>query len=176
MSRRSKGVDLRIVFDFAVVFDFAGVLSQWEPAAVVQRTLPQRAPDIATARQLTSDMPVALRPMPDTVALLRRLRDAGQRLYFLSNMPLPYAEHLERAHDFVGWFHDGVISARVRQIKPEREIFEIAALRFGARPSQLVFIDDVVANVHAARAAGWNAVHFVDVADCEVQLRRHGWV
>lgn len=195
------------------------MLFQWEPAAIVRRTLPQRAPDIATARQLVSDIfqgyggdwaefdrgtlevpelvrrigartglharevqsvveavPAALQPMPDTVALLRRLRDAGRRLYFLSNMPLPYAEHLERAHDFVGWFHDGVISARVRQIKPEREIFEIAALRFGAHPSQLVFIDDVAANVRAARSAGWNAVHFVDAADCEVQLRRHGWV
>jgi len=46
----------------------------------------------------------------------------------------------------------------------------------GARPPQLVFIDDVAANVDAASAAGWNAVHFIDTADCEVQLRRRGWL
>ena len=113
--------------------------------------------------------------MPATVALLRRLRDDGRRLFFLSNMPQPYAEHLEREHAFVGWFADGVFSARVQLIKPEAEIFALAARRFGVPPAQLVFIDDMPTNVEAARQAGWNALQFVDAADCEVQLRRHGW-
>lgn len=127
-------------------------------------------------RALVDAVPAELQPMPDTVALLRRLRDDGRRLFYLSNMPLPYAEHLECEHDFVGWFDAGVISARVRQIKPEREIFDIAARRFGADPAELLFIDDVPANVLAARQAGWNALHFVDAADCEAQLRRGGWI
>ena len=67
--------------------------------------------------------------------LLQRLHAQGLPLYFLSNMPEPYAQHLERAHDFVGWFRDGVFSARVHLNKPEPAIFELAAARFGtARP------------------------------------------
>jgi putative hydrolase of the HAD superfamily len=120
-------------------------------------------------------VPAELQPMPATVALLRRLHAQGRRLHFLSNMPAPYAEHLEREHDFLRCFESGVISARVQQIKPEPGIFDTAARLFGAEPAQLVFIDDVADNVHAARRAGWNALHFVDAADCEAQLRRQGW-
>lgn len=127
-------------------------------------------------RAVVDAVPSELQPMADTVLLLRRLRDAGRRLFYLSNMPLPYAEHLEREHDFVGWFEAGVFSARVRQIKPEREIFEIAARHFNSDPSQLVFIDDVQANVQSARQAGWQALHFVNAAGCEAQLRRGGWL
>jgi len=36
-------------------------------------------------------------PLPDTEAWLRRLKAAGHRLVFLSNMPVPYARHLESA-------------------------------------------------------------------------------
>lgn len=127
-------------------------------------------------RAVVDAVPLELAPIAGTVSLLRRLRDAGRRLFYLSNMPLPYAEHLEREHDFVGWFESGVFSARVQQVKPEREIFDIAARRFGVEPSQLVFIDDVPGNVHAARQAGWQALQFVDAADCEAQLRCGGWL
>lgn len=121
-------------------------------------------------------VPRELQPIPETVALLRRLRDDGRRLFYLSNMPHPYADHLEREHAFVDWFEAGVFSARVRQIKPQPEIFELAAQRFQADPAQLVFIDDVPGNVQAARQCGWNALHFVDAADCECQLRVQGWI
>ncbi len=129
----------------------------------------------AQVQAVVDAVPAELQPQPQTVALLGRLHAAGHRMYFLSNMPQPYAVHLERENAFIGWFVDGVFSARVHLIKPEPQIFALAARRFGVPPEQLVFIDDVAANVQAARHAGWNAVHFVDAADCEEQLRRHGW-
>jgi putative hydrolase of the HAD superfamily len=121
-------------------------------------------------------VPGELRPIPDTVALLRRLHRAGRRLHYLSNMPHPYADHLEREHAFVGWFESGVFSARVQRVKPQPEIFDLAARRFQADPAQLIFIDDVLGNVQAARRCGWNALHFVDAADCEAQMRALRWM
>jgi putative hydrolase of the HAD superfamily len=126
-------------------------------------------------QRVVDAVPGELQPVPEMVALLQRLHRAGRRLHFLSNMPHPYADHLEREHAFVGWFADGVFSARVRLIKPEAEIFALAARRFGLPPQQLVFIDDMLANVEAARQAGWNALQFIDATDCEAQLHRHGW-
>ena len=120
-------------------------------------------------------VPAELQPMPHTVALLQRLRDAGHALYFLSNMPEPYAVHLEREHAFVGWFDAGLFSSRVHHNKPEPRIFELAAQRFQAAPSSLVFIDDMPANVQAARDAGWNALHFQNAVDCERHLRANRW-
>jgi putative hydrolase of the HAD superfamily len=125
-------------------------------------------------RAVVDAVPAELKPIPETVALLRRLHAEGRRLHFLSNMPKPYADHLEREHAFIDCFESGVISARVGQIKPEPEIFEIAARRFEAEPAQLLFLDDVLDNVCAARQAGWQAIHFVGAADSEAQLRWQG--
>lgn len=202
-----------------VVFDFAGVLFRWQPWRMLQRELPQRARDrasaqrwadtifqgyggdwadfdrgtvsvpdlvrrIATRTELAEDevlavvnaVPAELQPVPETVVLLRRLHAAGRRLFYLSNMPEPYARHLERTHDFIGCFEAGVISARVGWIKPEPQIFALAAERFGVAPSSLLFLDDVAVNVQAARTAGWRSLQFADAADCEQQMRDSAWL
>lgn len=116
-----------------------------------------------------------LAPLPDTVALVERLHAAGQPLYYLSNMPAPYAEHLERTHALVGRFAGGVFSSRVGLCKPEPAIFALAAERFGRPPEALVLLDDSPPNVAAARAAGWRALQFHDAAQAEAELREQGW-
>lgn len=147
-----------------------------EVSALVARIAARTGLSEPEVRRVVEAVPAELQPMPDTVALLRRLHAQGRRLHYLSNMPAPYAEHLERTYDFLGCFESGVVSARVRQIKPEPGIFDAAARLFGAAPSELLFVDDVLVNVQAARAAGWQALHFVDAMDCEAQLRAGGWV
>ncbi|MDE2371709.1 MAG: HAD family phosphatase [Burkholderiales bacterium] len=117
-----------------------------------------------------------LQPRGDTVALLRRLHGAGRPLHFLSNMPAPYADHLDATHDFLGCFASGVYSGRVGMVKPEPAIFELAAQRFGAPAADLVFLDDHEPNVTAARACGWQALHFTDAARAEAELRERGWI
>lgn len=115
-------------------------------------------------------IPPHLEPQADTVALMRRLKQAGHRLFYLSNMPAPYADHLERSHDFFAWFDDGIFSARVQLIKPQPEIFHEAARRFGVAPGDLLFIDDVAHNIDIARSLGWQGLHFQGAAACEAAL------
>jgi len=111
-----------------------------------------------------------LQPLPDSVDLLTRLHARGCELYFLSNMPEPYARHIEATHAFLRLFRGGVYSSRVHWIKPEPEIFAHARSEFGAGSAPLAFVDDVASNVDAARAAGWNAIHFRDAQQCEAEL------
>jgi putative hydrolase of the HAD superfamily len=144
--------------------------------ALVERIAARTGLGPDEVRRVVDAVPAELQPLPATVELLRRLRARGAALYYLSNMPEPYAEHLERTHGFVGWFDDGVISARVGWIKPEPQIFGVAARRFHARPEELLFIDDVEGNVRAARAAGWQALRFDDAASCEAALRERGLI
>ena len=125
------------------------------PAELVARIAGRTGLSQAEVQSVVDGVPTELQPMADSVALLSRLRESGRELYFLSNMPAPYATHLETEHDFVGWFRDGVFSARVGLVKPESAIFELAASRFGAVPEELVFLDDHLPNIEAARAAGW---------------------
>ena len=149
-------------------FDRGTVSAEVLTERIAQRTglLP------AEVRRVVDGVAGELQPIEATVALLRRLHGAGRELYFLSNMPAPYADHLEALYPFVGWFRDGVFSARVRLIKPEPAIFELAAQRFGAAPGDLLFFDDHAPNVGAARQAGWHAHLFTHADGCEAELRR----
>jgi len=119
--------------------------------------------------------PHELQPLPDTLAWLRRLHAQGRPLHYLSNMPEPFAAHLERTHDLMAMFESGLFSARVKLLKPEPGIYAQAAALFGRAPSQLLFLDDHLPNVVAAREAGWQAIHFVDAARAEADARALGW-
>jgi putative hydrolase of the HAD superfamily len=116
----------------------------------------------------------SLQPIPASVALMRDLRQAGSPMFFLSNMPAPFADHLEQHHGFVREFDDGVFSARVQLIKPDPAIFALAAQRFGVAPAELVFLDDHAPNVAAARAQGWQALLFTDAQRCRDDLQQAG--
>lgn len=136
-----------------------------ELAQVVARTarrlaLPQ--PDMDT---MLSGIGERLQPIPETLDLLtqlheRRERSGDLRLYFLSNMPAPFARVLERRHAFLRWFDGGVFSGDARLIKPDPAIYALLESRYALEPSRIVFMDDSLPNVAVARARGWRGIHF----------------
>jgi epoxide hydrolase-like predicted phosphatase len=145
-------------------------------AEVVQRIAQRTGLAEAEVQRVVDSVPAELAPIAETVAWLKRLHAAGQPLFFLSNMPAPFADFLESTHDFIRCFGDGVFSARVGVIKPEPAIFELAARRFGRAPADLVFLDDHADNVQAAQAMGWNALLFTSAAQAEQTLRERAWL
>jgi putative hydrolase of the HAD superfamily len=142
-----------------------------EPPALVQRIASRTGLAPAEVQRVVDAVPYELQPLPETVALLQRLHAAGRPLYFLSNMPAPYADFLQATHGFLGLFQDGVFSGRVHHNKPEPAIFQLAAQRFGAAPAELLFIDDHAPNVLAAQQLGWQGLVFTGAAQAEAALR-----
>lgn len=125
-------------------------------------------------RAVLAAVPSELVPVEPTVALLDRLRRRPEPVFYLSNMPAPEADRLERDHRFFDWFAAGVFSSRVLVSKPDPRIFALAVERFGVPAGDLLFLDDLGPNVEAARAAGWQAELFTDAAACEADLARRG--
>jgi putative hydrolase of the HAD superfamily len=160
---------------------FGGDWAQFDRGVLDGRELVRRivARTGLSAREvaaLVNGVPPSLTPKPDTVDLLLRLRAAGALLHFLSNMPLPYAEYLNRTHpELIGHFRSGLYSSHVRLIKPEAELYELASRSFAASAARLVLLDDIAANVDAARANGWKALQFTDARSCEQALRANAW-
>ena len=58
--------------------------------------------------------------------------------------------------------------------KPDAQIFTIAEERLGAPPGRILFFDDNLGNVEAARRAGWRAELIDHQRDTPTQLR--GWL
>lgn len=59
---------------------------------------------------------------------------------------------------------DIVYSHEVGLAKPDPAAYELTTRRLGVEPGEVLFLDDVEANVDAARAFGWHAVLHVDTA------------
>ena len=160
---------------------YGGDWSEFDRGTLAREPLAERIAQrtgltLSEVHRIIDEVPHELAPIPGTVALLRRLHARGHALYFLSNMPAPYADHMDANHEFIGLFRAGIYSARARMIKPEPSIYAHALETFGLQAHETLFIDDVAHNIVAARDAGWHAIHFEDAAQCEADLARHGVV
>ncbi len=134
--------------------------------AVVARTAERLDLPLELVADLVHGIAERLTPITDTVALLQQLhqrRQAGKGitgLYYLSNMPVPYARLLEERYPFLQWFDGGIFSADVRHIKPDLAIYQLLQSRYALSPANTVFIDDLKSNVKAAQSLGWHGIHF----------------
>jgi putative hydrolase of the HAD superfamily len=173
----AKAVAAAVFQTFTPASDWALFdLGRIEPAALAERIAARTGYPLDSLQALIAAIPAHIQPMPASVALLERARAAGHRLTLLSNMPRPYADHLEATHACFAWFEAGVFSGRVGQMKPERAMFDHAREALALDLAQALFIDDHAGNIAAARACGWQALHFENAAQCEAELVRAGWI
>ena len=140
----------------------AGMLSVHE---IVERTYARTALPLQVLGDMVAHIGMRLQPIPESIQVLSELRDrrdagADIQLFYLSNMPAPYARVLEKKHDFIGWFDGGIFSGDVKLIKPDPRIFHMATQRFGLQAgSRTVFIDDLQTNIDASITHGWRGLH-----------------
>ncbi|MDE1860880.1 MAG: HAD family phosphatase [Candidatus Micrarchaeota archaeon] len=66
------------------------------------------------------------------------------------------------------------VSSYMRMSKPSRSIYISVLERLGAAPEEVVFIDNRIENVDAARALNINALHYTGYAQLEHDLRKLG--
>ena len=120
-------------------------------------------------------VPASLLPDPAMLTLIEELHAAGQVLYVLSNMGHASIDWLEQ-HAFWRCFSGKVVSARVRMMKPEPDIYRYLLVSFDLQAGDCLFIDDSPANVAAAEALGIRGLVFLDAAQCRRTLVEQGWL
>jgi glucose-1-phosphatase len=82
--------------------------------------------------------------------------------------------HWERFPELDTLFEHALSSHRIGHVKPDREAFEHALQRTGARPRDTWFFDDLEPNVAAARAVGMRAVQVDGLAAVREVLAMEG--
>ena len=107
---------------------------------------------------------------PETLELIRALQGQGTPLYCLSNMPASIYTHLRQRHSFWDLFNGIVISGEVQMMKPEPEVFLHLLEKYKLRPEETVFVDDLLANIEAAKQVGLRTILFKDAAQCRREL------
>lgn len=112
--------------------------------------------------------------MPGIEDLLDKVRQR-YRVAFLSNSNEIHAEAIPRSFGVLFRRDDRFIfSHRLKVAKPDPEIFRRAAEILGALPHQIIFVDDLLENVLAARGVGMTAFQFTDAMSMEKTLKAEG--
>lgn len=113
-------------------------------------------------------------PMDGMAELIGELKAAGYGIYLLSNAFTRQHEYWPRIPGSE-YFDDTLISADVKLVKPQREIYELALEKFGAKGEECVFIDDLPSNVEMAENCGICGIVFHgDAGILREDLRRIG--
>lgn len=107
------------------------------------------------------------RPLLDWFAAQR-----PERLTAILSNSGPGARERERCHGFEDVTDDIVYSHEVGLAKPDPRAYELVTRRLGVRPEEVLFLDDVEANVVAAHALGWHAVLHLDTAASITEMQR----
>jgi 2-haloacid dehalogenase len=108
------------------------------------------------------------------VEILGALKEAGYRLYGLSNWPAEKFALVRPQYPFFAWFDDLVISGEVGLIKPDKAIFNLLLERAGRPAGECLFIDDHDDNITAARELGFQTILFESPQQLDAELRRMG--
>ena len=112
--------------------------------------------------------------VPGSVDILRTLHGAGVPMWGLTNWSDELYPHAPHLFDFLALLEEVVVSGTEGLAKPDPRIYRLTAERAGRSPAELLFIDDRETNVDAARAAGMDAIRFIDANDLRRQLQERG--
>jgi putative hydrolase of the HAD superfamily len=96
-------------------------------------------------------------PDPDALALVAALRRRGIKCSLASNQDLVRARFMDEELGYERLFDDRFYSARLGYAKPDPAYFHAVIEALRADPARVLFIDDRLENVEAARQCGLHA-------------------
>jgi 2-haloacid dehalogenase len=136
------------------------------------KLLQSRHPQYREAIQLFTDKweDMLKSEMPDSVKLLRELKDQNYRIWGLTNWSAETIQIAYRKHDFFKLFDGIVVSGEEKLIKPDIRIYKVLLDRYLLKAEESVFIDDNPANIKAAQELGFKAILFDNIVNVRERL------
>ena len=163
----------RIVFDS---LEWArldrGSLLEPEAERLMCSRLPERLHGYV--REFVYDWDKPLYPVRGMAPLVRELKEKGYGIYLLSNAASRQHEYWPRIPGSE-CFDGTLISADVKLVKPQPEIYRLLCETFSLIPDECVFIDDAINNAEGAFLCGMHPIVFHDdVSELRARLREEG--
>ncbi|WP_194791925.1 HAD family hydrolase [Pseudomonas sp. UFMG81] len=108
---------------------------------------------------------------PHMFELFHEVKAAGVKAAILTNNTVEWETPWRRMVGLDDVTDCIIDSCKVGLRKPDPRIFALAARELGVEDQGCVLIDDVEENCEAARAAGWQAIHFRDSLEVRDAVR-----
>ena len=95
-----------------------------------------------------------------SIPWIQELKRMGLNVYYLSNYSAFSVAANPDVLDFIPYMDGGVFSFEVKAVKPEPEIYRCLCDKYGLKPEECLFTDDVPANVKGAQDCGFQGIVF----------------
>jgi putative hydrolase of the HAD superfamily len=113
-----------------------------------------------------------LTPIDDTVEILKELKNAGYRVYYLSNFHLLAFEYITEKYDFFKLFDGGIVSYKEKLLKPDENIYRRIIEEYGLKPEESIFIDDTQVNIEGSGKLNFAAILFNNPEQLRQSLKK----
>ena len=153
MNKRAEEIVYELTFgsqewqdlDRGIITREEGNAAMLENAARVNR--------VFEVQTVIDEWPAILRTKESTVHTMQKLKAAGYRLYYLTNIPADIMDEL-RQREWFSLFDGGVASCDVHLCKPEPAIYTTLMQTCNLAYDESIFIDDNKVNAQAAYNLG----------------------
>jgi 2-haloacid dehalogenase len=98
--------------------------------------------------------------IPQSVRCLRALRAKNIPVLALTNFGIESFAYARSIYRFLEEFDQAFVSGHMGVIKPDPQIYAMVEDACGLPASELLFADDKLENIEAAKARGWQVHHF----------------
>lgn len=105
---------------------------------------------------------------------IQELKQKGYQVYYLSNFARKAHAQCMDSLAFLPLMDGGILSYQDKVIKPGQEIYKLLLTRYGLKAKECVFLDDTLKNVEAARALGFQGIHFTSREQALLELKAMG--
>ena len=119
----------------------------------------EAAGGVVDVREMMRRIDAVTVPRPEMLAAIDRIRASGRQVAALTNNWSPITDEGLKGH-----FDVVVESSIVGYRKPQRQIYELVLAELELTAADAVFLDDIGANLKAARALGFATIKVVDPA------------
>ena len=175
MNKRAEEIVYELTFgsqewqdlDRGIITREEGNAAMLENAARVNR--------VFEVQTVIDEWPAILRTKESTVHTMQKLKAAGYRLYYLTNIPADIMDEL-RQREWFSLFDGGVASCDVHLCKPEPAIYTTLMQTCNLAYDESIFIDDNKVNAQAAYNLGITGILYKTPKSFERALHACGIV
>lgn len=105
---------------------------------------------------------------------IKALKKAGYQVLVLSNFSDKVRRENGDALDFLEYVDGGILSYKDGVIKPDPAIYSLLLERYGLKPEECVFLDDMQPNLDAAARFGIHTILFRSYEEAQEELKKLG--
>lgn len=173
MNKRAEEIVYELTFGSQEWLDLdRGTITREEANAIMLENA-ARVNRVFEVQTVIDEWPSILRTKDSTVRTMQKLKAAGYRLYYLTNIPADIMDEL-RQREWFSLFDGGVASCDVHLCKPEPAIYTTLMQTCNLAYDESIFIDDNKINAQAAYNLGITGILYKNPKSFERALHACG--